>query len=61
MRKLIVGLSLAIAVLAGGSGLVACKVSATAGGTTTAVVDTLKDSTTVDTAKVDTAKADSVK
>lgn len=63
MRKLIVGLSLVLALVAGGTYLSACKASATpAGGDSTAVVDTLKkDSTVVDSAKVDTAKADSVK
>lgn len=62
MRKLIVGLSLVLALVAGGTYLSACKASATpAGGDSTAVVDTLKDSTSVDSVEIDTTKTDSVK
>lgn len=54
MRKLIVGIALAVAL---GSYLAACKTSATpAGGDSTAVVDTLKDSTSVDSVEIDNRK-----
>lgn len=62
MRKIIVGLSLAIALVAGGTYMSACKSTTPVGGDSTAVVDSIKkDTVNADSAKNDTVKKDTAK
>lgn len=62
MRKIIVGLSLGIALIAGGTYLSACKSTAPASGDSTVVVDSIKkDTVKADSVKVDTVKKDTAK
>ena len=62
MRKIIVGLLLGIALIAGGTYLSACKSTAPASGDSTVVVDSIKkDTVKADSVKIDTAKKDTAK
>lgn len=62
MKKIRLAIAL-VGLVCGGFALSACKGSATAGGDTTAVVDTLKkvDTLTAQLAKADSLKKDTVK